>query len=83
MTTIEIDPAFKVDRHVAMRGDLQIPAPMRLEVLGPDQMRRKRVRNIHVASPVGGIAIDCRDDHTGGDLIIERRLSALQRGTLP
>ena len=44
---VEIDPALEIDRHVAVRGYRPIPAPVRIEMLGADQMRLERVRNIH------------------------------------
>ena len=56
---VEIDPALEIDRDVAVRGDRPIPAPIRFEMLGADQVRRKRVRNIHGDTRLEGAAIDC------------------------
>jgi hypothetical protein len=47
---------------MAVRRDRAIPAPMRIEMLGADQMRRERVRNIHVQWLVGA---NCHRSHKG------------------
>src|SRR5690242_1223005 len=47
---------------MAVRRDRAIPAPMRIEMLGADQMRRKRVRNIHEKWLVGA---NCHRSHKG------------------
>ena len=56
---VEIDPAFEIDRHVPVRGDRPIPAPMRLEMLGTNEMRLERVRDIHGDDRLEVVAIDC------------------------
>ncbi len=44
---IEIDPALEIDRHMAVRRNRPVPAPVRIEMLGADEMRLERVRSIH------------------------------------
>ena len=62
---VEIDPAFEIDRHMAVRRDRPVPAPMRLEMLGTNEVRRERVRNIHGNDRLEVVAIDCIKGFSG------------------